>query len=410
MSFEKYHYPNRLHKLFKIVALGIGNLSNDPNASEADTGILCESLTPHVEFNLWMPHPPAYDDIEFSALQPSMPTRLFEPLVSIDFGGPGGLLLSSLKRLVFYMGPGTHHVIGLEVFYADGSSFFFGTNWGCELSFPIDGPNGERVNGISTLNYVDSSLAPGEQGWPGDRGVCGLQVSTNSGRTVTFAPIKSRLRPSIDWIRNPDPNQVITGFLALQMQPGDPFLRLGIQHQPCANPPPSFEDPSIKYVMSDDILPYDLEFLRYISRPGASDFQTCATLKGVRRIRASTGIDGRCRNSNRISGLKFEYYHGTPAIVGQWMNEHDVFELSPNETIDCITIWITPLADSGTYPTIRLGQVSAIRIQTTQARAVLFRAPNADPLSETDMQHQYGSGYTEELVRIPLHPAKPVFF
>ncbi|KAB8074971.1 hypothetical protein BDV29DRAFT_114723 [Aspergillus leporis] len=47
---------------------------------------------------------------------------------------------------------------------------------------------------------------------------------------------------------------------------------------------------------------------RFISPKGIVDYQSYATLKGVRNIQASMGTSGRSRLSNRISGLKVDYY------------------------------------------------------------------------------------------------------
>ncbi|EHA18623.1 hypothetical protein ASPNIDRAFT_129458, partial [Aspergillus niger ATCC 1015] len=86
------------------------------------------------------------------------------------------------------------------------------------------------------------------------------------------------------------------------------------------------------------------------TNPG--NYQTYASLKGIRRIQASAGISGWSRPPNGICGLKLEYYnHPSPAIVGQWMNElKDGFDISPDEELQSVTVWITPLGFSAESP------------------------------------------------------------
>ena len=125
-------------------------------------------------------------------------------------------------------------------------------------------------------------------------------------------------------------------------------------------------DVHVCYAISKDQLRYDYEFSDSIGGPG--NYQTYAHLKGVRRIQASTGIEGRSRGPKRISGLKFDYYDAPSAIVGQWMDDHDVFELSADENIQFITFWLTTIQIARLAPHWRQGQVSAVRFETTSAR------------------------------------------
>lgn len=99
----------------------------------------------------WTPHPPRHEDLIISTLLPSQPPRAFEPLINIDFGGPRGLLLGSLTRLAFHMASSPYPLIGIEIFYSDGKSVLFGSNSGCEISFFVNGSNGERINQVGIL-------------------------------------------------------------------------------------------------------------------------------------------------------------------------------------------------------------------------------------------------------------------
>lgn len=112
------------------------------------------------------------------------------------------------------------------------------------------------------------------------------------------------------------------------------------------------------------------------------NYQTYASLKNIRKIQASTGIRGRTRSSNRISGLKLEYHnHPSPNAVGQWMNElnDNRFELSPDEKARPLTIWLTPVGFSYEFRGMEVGQVATIHIETTRSRNVTFHSPDSHP-------------------------------
>lgn len=81
----------------------------------------------------------------FSAFIPALPPRIFEPLTNIDFGGPRGLLLTSLTRLTFHMAPG-YILMEIKIFDPDGKRVNFGSNGSCEISLFVNGSKEERVN------------------------------------------------------------------------------------------------------------------------------------------------------------------------------------------------------------------------------------------------------------------------
>ena len=129
---------------FKIVSLGLGKLTGHAGAS-------VKVPSQGVQSHLWTPHPPRQEYRTISALLPSQPSRAFEPRINIDFGGSRGLLLGSLTRLVFHMASSPYPLIGIEIFYSDGKSVLFGSNSGCEISFFVNGSNGERINQVGIL-------------------------------------------------------------------------------------------------------------------------------------------------------------------------------------------------------------------------------------------------------------------
>ncbi len=97
---------------------------------------------------------------------------------------------------------------------------------------------------------------------------------------------------------------------------------------------------------------------------------TTADLSGVQRIRMSRGQTGRSRKSHHISGLWLEYFDGRPAIVGQWIQEFDSFELSPGEVFTEMMTWVTweVLHHYGSEPPQKPGKVIGMRFETSFGR------------------------------------------
>jgi hypothetical protein len=153
----------------------------------------------------------------------------------------------------------------------------------------------------------------------------------------------------------------------------------------------------------NDELEYDRHhFSHYIGSAHPSNYQTYASLKNVRKIRASMGIVGRSRSSSRLTGLKFDYYnHPSPGVVGQWMEELDnAFKLASDEEVRLLTVCLAPVNISRETPGIKLGQVVSVHIETTRARMVTFRSPDFETLPTELMHHQYQSDANGSLTAI----------
>lgn len=135
---------------YKIISLGFGKLTGHAGASVKFPS-QCVMDSSCVQSHLWTPHPPRHEDLIFSTLLPSQPSRAFEPRINIDFGGSRGLLLGSLTRLAFHMASSPYPLVGIEIFYSDGKSVLFGSNSGCEISLFVNGSNGERINQVGIL-------------------------------------------------------------------------------------------------------------------------------------------------------------------------------------------------------------------------------------------------------------------
>ncbi|KAL3469477.1 hypothetical protein BJX99DRAFT_265147 [Aspergillus californicus] len=395
---------------FKIVSLGLGKLTGDPGSSLNASSQTARDPSCALS-RLWMPHPPVNKGLMLTDLLPCRRYRAFEPLTNIDFGGPKGLRLGTLIRLVVYMVKGTCPLIGMEAFYSNGTSTLFGSNLGCGLSLFLSGPKGERINRIGILQgYASRRPLVNFNGFvpPNPQpGLGGLQISTNFGQVATFARLRDRTGSPVQDIPVLPPSNSITGLAASlscnnswrasQRQTNstasdqNPFVRLCVQSQECVDRPMIPENLDREYLQTPDVeIQFDDRFSHFMETLMWS-YQTYASLDNVWNIQASTGIRGRSRADNCISGLKFEYYdHRNPSTVGQWMNDlDDRFELSPNEEIQSLTVWLTPVGLSSRRSGKEIGQVAAVYIETTCLRSVMFRAPEFHALAPRKLRHQY---------------------
>ena len=170
---------------YKIVSLGLGERIASSTDSVDESGHLADDINaPSIFSSLWTPNIPEEKDLKLGTLLPSQPLDVFEPLINVDFGGPKGIRLGELTRLTCYMTSGYRPLIGIEVFYADGTSFLYSSGGGCEISFFLNGPAGERIHqvGIVEKKSGDDSEIP----------LSGLQVSIpciNHGRRIHNADL-----------------------------------------------------------------------------------------------------------------------------------------------------------------------------------------------------------------------------
>ncbi|KAL4757301.1 F-box protein [Aspergillus foveolatus] len=376
---------------FKIVALGVAVINSKPPPP-----------VPRVHPRLWLPAVPHNEGVDFSTLLPPQSTLPFAPLISIDFGAPQGQCLAELTRLVFCMGSGPNPMRGVKAVYANGMSRLFGSENGTELSFCIDGPHGERLTKIAILHRADESPHDEELQYGKRSNFCGLQMSTNRGRTATLSTMESRMdaKVAIHELKKTKPGHDITGFVAIQVPPQEAFLGFGIQSQRSLGP---FQASAImlKELNNPDAqLQRDNKFSIYIGTPSDSNYQTHATLVGVRKISASRGTHWGSRPCTCVSGLKFDYYNGTSAVVGQWLDEFESLELQPSEHVHSLDIWVTPTRLSTSYPFLQQGWIAAVRFGTTFARDVRFKPPGSDPLSMQHLHNHFGGGPGQELTAI----------
>lgn len=78
----------------------------------------------------------------------------------------------------------------------------------------------------------------------------------------------------------------------------------------------------------------------------------------------------------------------------------DGFELFPDEKVQLLIIWFTPMGFFAECPGMEVGQVAAVHIATTHSRSMTFCSPDIHSLALRKLQYQYQSGCDEELVDI----------
>ncbi|KAL4812917.1 hypothetical protein BDW67DRAFT_188152 [Aspergillus spinulosporus] len=378
-------------KSFKVVALGVAVSNSKPPPPVS-----------RVHSHLWMSAVPHHEGVDFSTLLPPQSALPFAPVINIDFGAPQGQGLAELTRLVFCMGSGPNPMRGVKAIYVNGVSRLFGSGNGAELSFCIDGPNGERLTKIAILHREGGTPHDDELQSGKISSLCGVQVSTNRGRTATLSTMKSQLdaKVVVRELKKTKPGHDITGFLAVQVPPREAFLGLGIQCQPSLGPLQATAMLLKKLCDPDAQLQRDNRFSIYIGTSNDGNYQTHASLVGVRKISVSRGTHRGSRSYACVSGLKFDYYNGTSAVVGQWFDEFESFHLQLSEHVQSLDIWVTPARLSASYPFLQQGRIAAVCFGTTFARAVTFKPPGSDPLSVHHLHNRYGGGPGQELTAI----------
>lgn len=128
---------------------------------------------------------------------------------------------------------------------------------------------------------------------------------------------------------------------------------------------------------------------------------TYASLESVRSIRVSRGSMGRPRESNEISGLRFDYFDGPPKIVGQWLSEADHMDFIPGERVVEISICISKLGFSVNEKS-HFGRLISISILTSQQSKTVHE----DQLKDDCFKYNFRENRLEKLVRLsPCHLA-----
>ncbi|KAF9892815.1 hypothetical protein FE257_000404 [Aspergillus nanangensis] len=394
---------------YKIVALALVR-----PATTTSNGIwLSSESNPNarlIRSTLWKPSIPKHPNWEVSPSFLPWASQSQEPLINMDFGGPGGNLLGSLIGMTVHIKAG-YNIVGITYEYSD-RAVTFGCAAGVGLSFFIDGPGGERITVVKLICFKNQRAH-------------GLEVSTNLSRSFTFCSqgLDTLSEKFIFQLQVPA-GHILTGLVAVQevsaklgvlnedsRQQEAFFPRIGIQSQPLHYPLPSAPADShevhIRELLQREAK-NDMTFAQHIRISGLYGCRTYASLENVKRVRISIGpltrIGELLPNNSfmRISGLGVEYYEHKPAFVGQWMEEHAAFDLEIDEKFRCITIWLSHNSNERHYGHgLGTGQVVAIRFDTTYGRQLHIqpRSLNALPLQD-GLQYQYQAGIFGDLTAL----------
>ncbi|KAL3442231.1 hypothetical protein BJX65DRAFT_313013 [Aspergillus insuetus] len=382
---------------YKIVALGPCILTDSQHESESFHRGQAENTGGATEQYMWTPHPPTYEGLTLGPLISGRSAQygggqetLVGPLCNMDFGGPDGSLLSSLTRLVFRMEYATPFV-GLECHYRDQPTRIFGdtSSTACELSFLVDGATGERVDRVDLI----------VRAWV----ICGIKLSTNHGRSASFGTIEDLGRSETIPLPSIPDGKIITGFVTSPQdgRNSSGYAQIGLQSQkphpsvPQAQAQPQAKPPTTILYRPVPVPPEEdarrtTHHKQRTNIGGIIDYtyHTWAPLTSIRRITASTGMQGRSRSERDISGLRFEYYDDTPSvIVGQWCvpQPHTAVDFEGGEVVNEVKVWMRRSRQKpppGGYFSRPMVTVTGIRIQIeipgADSRSVTFFAPATD--------------------------------
>ncbi|KAK2760856.1 hypothetical protein FQN54_002096 [Arachnomyces sp. PD_36] len=376
---------------FKIVSFAITHLETPVSNDIAYNG---KGLVPQPLWTPWYPR-------EESLVQmPKMPNyQTFSPILNIDFGGSQGERLQTLTRITVHMNEPTVAFVGFAFQYDGYDALLFGRQGRMEVSFLIDGSNGEKISEV-TFEQVSASL-----------GIRSLYICTNFGNSATFMP--DELREDIHRgvsSNSPDTapgpaetepaesnytkqtmraldGQVITGFTSVLEAESGSFQTFGLQclaepnmptvHKQCAT---NGKDSYAAELCSST----GAQLIRRAS--AGCQAYTYASLENVRSIRISRGSMGRPRGLNEISGLRFDYYFDKPSkIVGQWISEVERMDFIPGERIVEISICISRLAFNVSEKT-HVGRVVSISILTSEQLKTVRGAQLKDDCTKCDFR------------------------
>ncbi|KAL4888783.1 hypothetical protein BDV59DRAFT_187778 [Aspergillus ambiguus] len=335
-----------------------------------------------MEHHLWVPEIPPEKSLMISPLSPDLALSPPTVLVNIDFGGSGGRLLGLLTKMVVHVRTSPWPITGIEFFYNNGDTRFFGSRGDSEISFYLDGPGGERIHEVCTVN---NGL---------EKGLTGFKVSTTFGRSIDFVMVRSLWDESCQYkLLKTQKDQLVTGFVSHNVD--GHFRQLGIQSQHVDTRP--------IYTTCYDIYNPRVWPEKTLQK-SVCDYQTYASLQGARRITVLIGSEGRPRLPAEISGLKVDYHNlQAPSIAGQMIQEGDDFEMAQNEHLQALTVWMTRHSDPdstlGSMP--RAGKVVAIRIKIRNGRIKTFGPYNAiSPLPENCVEYHYEAQGHDSLIGI----------
>ncbi|CAH0046370.1 unnamed protein product [Clonostachys solani] len=349
-------------------------------------GSVAAVTTDNSSHRLWNPAPLK----EHAELQPHLPgisetSGGFHLHLYMGFGGSNGQTLSSLNRITAYVfsRTGFH---GFRFGYDNNQDILIGkdsiledengTYLPCiEPTFTIDGQGGERVTSFEVRRAQSSTYHK--------QIIFSIKVSTNNGRFMNFQIHDGLPRPpgdisslSIDASHDKLPIAIVATCNPPHI-PWESFHVLnGAETHHRTSP---FENQrSLRKGNSIEVTKDWIQHSAYWMLGSEGSCFGAASLRGIKRVRVSSGLPGRSRSPENISGLWIEYIRGDDVILGQWIHEVGSFDLTPTESLTHVSVWSTLEAETP----LRMesfGRVIGIKFITSSGQQHEFRTDSSLP-------------------------------
>ncbi|KAF4953028.1 hypothetical protein FGADI_6298 [Fusarium gaditjirri] len=257
---------------------------------------------------LW--HPAEPDTSAHGVIHPSAPNReqTIAPLylLNMDFGGPGGTLLSRLNRITALHDDQHGSFRGFAFFYVDGHTRSY------------DGPGGER---IVSLDSEPDAFSETEN-------ICAIKLRTSRGRTLEFRRACESFSDEVarSWHTIIPPSGMpISAILARTQLCSGALQSLGVQ--------------------------YATHLAANLSQMPFADTSV------------SKGLPGRTREPEHVAGLCFEFWDSAhPVYIGQWYCEVGYLSLNQGERICSFTFWQQQESLPGNNSRENVGRITGIKI------------------------------------------------
>ncbi|KAF5674138.1 hypothetical protein FCIRC_7833 [Fusarium circinatum] len=333
---------------------------------------------------LW--HPDEPDTSGRDIIYPPTPvfTRADDPLfLNMDFGGPGGALVSRLNRISALYDETSGHFRGFAFYYIDGHTASFGLrtvitsaskrSTCIEQSLCIDGPSGERIVSLEVQTY--KAYVSGD--------IRAIKLRTSYNRNMEFRTMAKPGEEEEKYSRqiiSPPTGMTISAILArvrcvtLQFSSGV-VQTLGIQYAcSTASTTPLLSRIPFTDTSAEENNPHNFPNSKDVMYNAPAKFWrgngcfTSVMLAGIRRIGVSAGMPGRTRGLDHISGLCFEFWGSTDQVyLGQWYREVGYLSVKEDERICGFTFWQQQEHLSHGLDTVLQsdGNISGIRITKT---------------------------------------------
>ncbi|CVK91419.1 uncharacterized protein FMAN_09533 [Fusarium mangiferae] len=323
---------------------------------------------------LWHPYEP--DTSVYGAIHPSAAkdkqtvNQLY--LLNMDFGGPGGALISRLSRITALHDDQHGSFRGFVFSYADGRTKSYGTRTIINTtsdrstcigqSSYINGPGGER---IVSLEFAPDASSETEN-------ISAIKLRTTHDRILEFGrTCSSGEEAEHSWQTIiPPAGMSISAVLARVQLRSGVLQSLGVQYVTDSAANPSKSPCTATGVEHCNPHGFKMDKDRLEMAPRSLQRSegcfSSVILSGVRRIGVSKGLPGRTRGLDHIAGLCFEFWGSAyPVYIGQWDCEVGYLSLEQGERICSFTFWQRQESFASSSSRENAGRITGIKITKT---------------------------------------------